>query len=62
MTVPRLRSALARLLWIHVADGASCTCEPGDRCPLCEATMALGLGRWTSAKSIERNLVKRGWT
>ena len=45
MTV-RLRRALVRLLWLHTIDGASCTCEPGDRCPLCEATMALGMGRW----------------
>lgn len=61
----RLGAALVRLLFNSVADGNHCTCAVGDRCPECEAMLALGFGRWKGAKSAQVKLAKlatrRGW-
>ena len=51
-----LRAALVTLLWDSVADDATCTCSPGDVCPQCQATQALGMGRWRGARWAERML------
>ena len=45
-----MRSALVRLLWRSIADNAACSCEGDDRCPECEAMLALGLGPWRGPK------------
>lgn len=50
--------ALVRLLFNSVAEEDDCTCEPGDRCPLCEAMLALGLGRWKGARSAQVKLAR----
>lgn len=56
--IPRLQRALIRLLWDSVADQATCTCFPKDRCPQCEAMTALGLGRWRDYKSAQTRIAK----
>jgi hypothetical protein len=64
MTAPRLtvrlQRALIRLLWDSVADNAECTCAPKDRCPQCDAMLALGLGRWKGPISAQRKLIEKG--
>jgi hypothetical protein len=61
----RLARALARLLWNSIADQSSCACAPRDRCPLCEAMLALGLGRWKGWRVAQMSLAElalvRGW-
>lgn len=54
----RLQRALIRLLWDSVADDDECTCAPKDRCPQCEATLALGLGRWAGARLMQKKIAK----
>lgn len=56
----KLTSALVRLLWVSVADCASCTCCTGDQCALCEAMRALGYARWISADDTARCLAPYG--
>lgn len=62
----RLARALVRLLWYSVTDHADCTCAPRDRCPQCEAMLALGLGRWKGWRDAQVRMAKRsrerGWS
>lgn len=58
--VAKLRSALVRMLWRSIADEADCTCEESDKCPECEATEALGLGRWRGHAWARKVLLKTG--
>lgn len=57
--IAALRAALIRLLWNSVADDAVCSCETDDICPECQATEALGLGRWMSADWASNSLPTR---
>ena len=54
--VARLQRALIRLLWDSVADQFGCDCYPNDRCPQCEAMLALGLGH------LSGRLALSGWS
>lgn len=51
-----LKLALIRLLWIPIADDETCTCAPGDQCPLCQAMLALGFERWADSDTAEAQL------
>jgi hypothetical protein len=58
--IKALKLALIRMLWRSTFDNAACTCSPRDVCPECEASKALGLGRYKSHEDCARKLLALG--
>ena len=56
----RMARALGRLLWLAVADGEGCGCEPDWTAPLCEAVRCLGLGDHFHAVKTQKAMGKAG--